>query len=90
MTTRLAGSGRVTTDITEAARIVFCWHFCWHSRVEDFQTTVTPVVGFGGEGRNRTMSSPTTSLNILIYNGILTLILQGFKRFLTLSANDRN
>ena len=35
------------------------------------------------------MSSPTASLNILIYKGILTLILQGFKRFLTLSANYR-
>ena len=27
------------------------------------------------------MSSPTASLNILIYKGILTLVLQGFKRF---------
>ena len=43
----------------------------------------------GGEGRNRTRSSPTASLNILIYKGILTLILWGFKRFLSLSAHYR-
>ena len=43
----------------------------------------------GGEGRNRTVSSPTTSLNILIYKGILKPILQGFKRFLTLHATYR-
>jgi len=41
----------------------------------------------GGEDRNRTRSSPTTSLNTLIYKGILTLILKGFKRFLTLHAD---
>ena len=35
------------------------------------------------------MSSPTTSLNILVYKGILTLILKGFKSFLTLSAHYR-
>jgi hypothetical protein len=33
------------------------------------------------------MSSPTASLNTLIYKGILTLILQGFKHFLTLPSN---
>ena len=43
----------------------------------------------GGEGRNRTGSSPTASLNTLIYKGILTLILQGFKHFLTLSGLTR-
>jgi hypothetical protein len=43
----------------------------------------------GGEGRNRTRSPPITSLNILIYRAILTLVLQGFKRFLPLSANYR-
>jgi len=43
----------------------------------------------GGDGRNRTLSSPTVSLNILIYKGILTLILQDFKGFLTLSATYR-
>jgi len=32
------------------------------------------------------MSSLTASLNTLIFKGILTLVLQGFKRFLTLSA----
>jgi len=41
----------------------------------------------GGEVRNRTRSSPIASLNTLIYKGILCLILQGFKRFLILSAN---
>ena len=54
MTTRLAGSGRVTTDMSEAARILFCWHFCWHSRVEDFQIIAAHAVQIGGEGRNRT------------------------------------
>jgi hypothetical protein len=43
----------------------------------------------GGGGRNRTRSSPTTSLNILIYKEILTLILKGFKRFLALHATYR-
>jgi hypothetical protein len=43
----------------------------------------------GGEDRNRTKSSPTASLNILIYKGILALIFQGLKRFLTLSAHYR-
>ena len=42
-----------------------------------------------GEGRNRTRSSPTVSLNTLIYKAILTPILQGFKRFLALSATCR-
>ena len=55
MTTRLAGSGRVTTDMSEAARILFCWHFCWHSRVEDFQILAAHAVQIGGEGRNRTV-----------------------------------
>jgi len=36
------------------ARIIICWHFCWHSRVEDFQTLQFQLVKFGGEGRNRT------------------------------------
>ena len=54
-----------------------------------------PQVGFffslsaRGEGRNRTRSSPTVSLNTLIYKAILTPILQGFKRFLALSATCR-
>jgi hypothetical protein len=56
MTTRLAGSGRVTTDMLEAARILFCWHFCWHSGVEDFQIVAAHAVQIGGEGRNRTKS----------------------------------
>jgi len=34
---------------------------------------------FGGEGRNRTRSSPTASLNILICEAILTQCLQGFQ-----------
>jgi hypothetical protein len=42
-----------------------------------------------GEGRNRTESSPTASLNTLIYKAILTLILKGFKRFLALHATYR-
>jgi hypothetical protein len=40
-----------------------------------------------GEGRNRTRSSPTASLNTLIYS--LTLLLQGFKPFLELHATYR-
>jgi hypothetical protein len=32
------------------------------------------------------MSSPTTSLNTLIFKGILTLLFQGFKRYLSLST----
>lgn len=35
------------------------------------------------------MSSPITSLNILIFKAILMLILHGFKRFLRLPANYR-
>jgi hypothetical protein len=54
--TRLAGSGRITTDMLEAARIIICWHFCWHSRVEDFQTLQFQLFKFGGEGRNRSFS----------------------------------
>ena len=33
------------------------------------------------------MSSPTVSPNTLIYKGILTLVLQGFKLFLPLSTH---
>src|ERR1039458_5544354 len=43
----------------------------------------------GGEGRNRTGSSPNASLNTLICKGILTLVLQGFKHILTLSDLTR-
>ena len=42
--TRHPSSGRVTTDMLEAARIVFCWHFCWHSRVEVFQILAAHTV----------------------------------------------
>jgi hypothetical protein len=35
------------------------------------------------------MSYPAASLNTLIYKWILTLILQGFKRFLPLHATHR-
>jgi len=35
------------------------------------------------------MSLPAASLNTLIYKGILTLILQGYKRFLALQATYR-
>jgi hypothetical protein len=70
----------------EAARIIICWHFCWHSRVEKFQVLAAHRVRIGGKGRNRTMSSPAASPNTLIYRGILTLILQGFKWFLALHA----
>ncbi len=52
--TRHPSSGRVTTDMSEAARILFCWHFCWHSHVEDFQILAAHAVQIGGEGRNRT------------------------------------
>src|SRR2546428_9187957 len=54
ISTRLASSGRDTTDMAEAARIVFCWHFCWHSRVEEIQILAALAVRFGGGGRNRT------------------------------------
>src|SRR6476661_4823893 len=54
ISTRLASSGRDTSDMTEAGQIVFCWHFCWHSRVEDFQILAALAVGIGGGGRNRT------------------------------------
>jgi hypothetical protein len=56
--------------------------------VQDFLLFSYPL-SEKGEGRNRTRSTPTASLNILIYKVILTLILQGFKRFLTLSATYR-
>jgi hypothetical protein len=36
------------------------------------------------------MPSPATSLNTLIYKEILTLILQGFKQFSTLSSLTRH
>jgi hypothetical protein len=35
------------------------------------------------------MSSPTTSLNTLIYKAILTLILKGFKRFLAVEISRK-
>src|SRR5256885_16361690 len=54
ISTRLASSGRDTTDMAEAARIVFCWHFCWHSRVEEIQLLAARAVRIGGGGRNRT------------------------------------
>jgi hypothetical protein len=38
----------------------------------------------GGEARNRTRSSPTTSLNTLIFKGILRPVLQDFKLLLPL------
>ena len=53
ISTRLASSGRDTTDMAEAGRIVFCWHFCWHSRVEEIQLLAALAVRFGGGGRNR-------------------------------------
>ena len=45
--------------------------------------------GGRGEGRNRTMSSSAASLNTLIYKGILTLVLQRFKRLLELHTTYR-
>src|SRR2546428_5719312 len=54
ISTRLASSGRDTSDMAEAARIVFCWHFCWHSRVEEIQILAALAVRIGGGGRNRT------------------------------------
>jgi hypothetical protein len=56
------------------------------STPSDISNLCRTHVWFGGAGRNRTMSSPAASLNILIYKGILALILMGFKRFLTLHA----
>ena len=41
------------------------------------------------EVRSRTRSSPAASLNTLIYNSILTLILKGFTRFLELHGTYR-
>src|SRR5207244_12698280 len=54
ISTRLASSWLDTTDMAEAARIVFCWHFCWHSRVEEIQILAALAVRIGGGGRNRT------------------------------------
>src|SRR5882762_3565699 len=54
ISTRLASSGRDTSDMAEAGRIVFCWHFCWHSRVEEIQILAALAVRIGGGGRNRT------------------------------------
>jgi len=65
ISTRLASSGRDTTDMTEAGQIVFCWHFCWHSRVEDFQILATRAVRFGGGGRNR-LSIPAVARQICL------------------------
>jgi hypothetical protein len=53
------------------------------------KTIAAQAVWHGGEGRNRTMSSPAASLNTLIHKGILTLIPKGFKRFLALHATYR-
>src|SRR5207249_4914122 len=65
ISTRLASSGRDTTDMAEAGRIVFCWHFCWHSRVEEFQILAALAVRFGGGGRNR-LSIPAVALRICL------------------------
>src|SRR2546430_4076953 len=65
ISTRLASSGRDTTDMTEAGGIVFCWHFCWHSRVEDFQILAALAVRFGGGGRNR-LSIPAVAPRICL------------------------
>jgi hypothetical protein len=81
MTTRLAGSGRVTTDMLEAARIIICWHFCWHSRVEKFQVIAAHTVRLGGEGRNRTQTLYRSKPNTLCFKAYSSLILQGFKPF---------
>ena len=56
----------------------------------DSNLLAAQAVRNGGEGRNRTMSSPTVSLNTLIYKAILTPVLQGFKTFLTLSGLTRH
>src|SRR5437879_12124717 len=53
ISTRLASSGRDTSDMAEAGRIAFCWHFCWHSRVEEIQILAARAVRIGGGGRNR-------------------------------------
>ena len=45
--------GELNSVIQNCGGVVFCWHFRWHSRVEDFQTIAAPTVRFGGEGRNR-------------------------------------
>ena len=65
ISTRLASSGRDANDMAEAGRIVFCWHFCWHSRVEEFQILAALAVRFGGGGRNR-LSIPAVALRICL------------------------
>src|SRR5882762_5076790 len=65
ISTRLASSGRGTTDMAEAGQIVFCWHFCWHSRVEEIQILAARAVRFGGGGRNR-LSIPAVALQICL------------------------
>jgi hypothetical protein len=55
----------------------------------NLQRVAKVQLGVGAEGRNRTEPSPTTSLNTLIYKGILTLIVKGFKPFLALHATYR-
>ena len=70
ISTRLASSGRDTTDMAEAGRIVFCWHFCWHSRVEEFQILAALAVRFGGGGRNR-LSIPAVALQICLISLVI-------------------
>jgi hypothetical protein len=66
------------------AGVVFvCWHFCWHSRVEEIQILATLAVGFGGEGRNRTRKLYRSEPNTLCFKAYSSLILQGFKPFFT-------
>jgi hypothetical protein len=54
-----------------------------------FAAQIVDCKWLGGGGRNRTESSPTASLNTLIYKGILAAVLQGFKHFMRLSATYR-
>jgi len=51
------------------AGVVFCWHFCWHSRLEEIQILATLAVGFGGEGRNRTQTLYRSEPNTLCFKG---------------------
>ena len=69
--------------------VASCWHFRWHSHVEKSQTAQFQLHQFGGEGRNRTKSSPTISPNILMFNAIFTLILLGFQAFSSLHGTHR-
>src|ERR1039457_5512632 len=80
----LKGSAYALTS-NSGMRLGVRWAFLAHPDRRIFMDS--SGIPNGGEGRNRTESSPTASLNTLICEAILTLLLQGFKQFLKLSAN---